>query len=125
MQGILLVAIGGAIGSVLRYGAGLGFARMFPQQEFLGTLFVNITGSGLLGLLLGWLLTLESPRNLLWLFAATGLCGGFTTFSTFSREAVMMMSDGAFVRAAGYIAASVTGALAALIAGIAIANRVF
>ncbi len=125
MQGVILVAIGGAIGSALRYGAGAGFARYFPQHDYAGTLFVNIAGSGLLGLLMGWALTLENPRNLLWLFLATGLCGGFTTFSTFSREAVMMMSEGAFIRAAGYAAVSVTGAIAAMFAGLAVANRVF
>ncbi len=113
MNGFLMVALGGAIGSALRYGAGLLFARYLPEAETAGTLFVNVVGSGLLGAMMAWFLSLEAPRTLLFLFLTTGLMGGFTTFSTFSREAISMMIEGSVFRAAGYAGTSLAGSLSA------------
>jgi fluoride exporter len=125
MNGFLAVALGGALGSVLRHAAGLALARYAPSIETAGTLFVNVAGSGLLGLLMGWLLSLAEPRPLVFLFFATGLCGGFTTFSTFSREAVHMFETGPVLNAAAYVGVSVAGSLGAFFIALVIARRVF
>lgn len=125
MNGFILVAIGGAIGSALRYGASLAFARLLPGMETAGTLFVNVVGSGLLGLVMAWLLSLDTPRTLLFLFLTTGLMGGFTTFSTFSREAVHMFTEGSAVRAAIYVSASVVGSLGAFFVCLLAGRRLF
>ncbi len=125
MNGFILVAIGGAIGSALRYGASLAFARLLPGMETAGTLFVNVVGSGLLGLVMAWLLSLDTPRTLLFLFLTTGLMGGFTTFSTFSREAVHMFTEGSAIRAAIYVSVSVVGSLGAFFLCLLAGRRLF
>lgn len=125
MNGFILVAIGGAIGSALRYGASLAFARLLPGMETAATLFVNVVGSGLLGLVMAWLLSLDTPRTLLFLFLTTGLMGGFTTFSTFSREAVHMFTEGSAVRAAIYVSVSVVGSLGAFFLCLLAGRRLF
>lgn len=125
MNGFLAVALGGALGAVLRHAAGLAFARYAPGIETAGTLFVNVAGSGLLGLLMGWLVSSEQSRPMVFLFFATGVCGGFTTFSTFSREAVHMFMTGPALNAAAYVGASVVGSLGAFFIGLMLARRVF
>lgn len=95
----LLVALGGAGGSVLRYGIGRIAFAIFGPSTVMGTLIVNVTGSFALGLFMG--LALERTmlsghlRNLL----AIGFLGGFTTFSTLSFESIRLVEDGALVRA--------------------------
>ncbi len=125
MSGFLFVAMGGAVGSALRYGAGLAMSRFFPAMETAGTLFVNIAGSGALGLMMAWFLSLENPRTLLFLFLTTGLMGGFTTFSTFSREAVHMFTEGSAIRAFAYIGLSVAGSLGAFFVCLMAGRRLF
>lgn len=125
MYGLVCVALGGAIGSALRYGAGLAFARLIPSAEIGGTLFVNVVGSGLLGFIMAWFLTLDSPRTLLMLFLTTGLMGGFTTFSTFSRDAVQLLLEGSLLRAATYIAVSVVASLGAFSVCLVAGRRLF
>jgi fluoride exporter len=124
MNSLLVVALGGAIGSLLRHAAGLAAVRLAPGAETAGTLFVNVVGSGLLGLLMGWLLAQEGPRPLLFLFLATGVCGGFTTFSTFSREAVHMFMTGSVTNGLMYIALSVAGSLGGFFVGLMIMRRI-
>ena len=95
---ILLVAAGGAVGSVLRYWVQLALnAAWFPW----GTLVVNIAGSAVIGMLAG--LGIAGPGRLLFV---TGVLGGFTTFSAFSLEAVELYQRSVLL-AAGYVAASV------------------
>jgi fluoride exporter len=125
MNGFIAVALGGALGSVLRHAATLGFARWTPGFETAGTLFVNVVGCGILGVFMGWLLSLDSPRNLLWMFFATGVCGGLTTFSTFSRETVHMFLNGPLLNALAYIGVSVVGSIGAYFAAMMIARRAF
>lgn len=130
----LNVAVGGAAGSVLRYHVGRalgGFAApgggvmrtAFPW----GTLGVNIIGSLLMGLLIGWLArgTLsetgtESARLLL----GVGLLGGFTTFSAFSAELVTMLHRGQIGMAGAYVAVSLVAGMAAVLAGLVTAQSI-
>ena len=88
MNQVLLVALGGALGSVARYGAGMAAARLFGVGFPWGTLFVNALG----GLLIGVLAARTGPENeTLRLLIGVGVLGGFTTFSTFSLESVRML----------------------------------
>ena len=90
MQAVLLVALGGAVGSVARYGVGVAAARWFGLAFPWGTLAVNIIG----GLAMGVLAARLAPDNEnLRLFIGTGLLGGFTTFSAFSLETVRLMEQ--------------------------------
>ena len=127
MTRLLIVAAGGALGAVARYGIGLGAVRLFPAAQWpWGTLAVNVVGGLRMGLLAGWLafrggLLGESLR----LFAAVGVLGGFTTFSAFSRETALMIERRQLAMAGGYVAASVILSIAALFLGLMVARRAF
>jgi CrcB protein len=111
------IAIGGATGAVLRYLAGVGVMRLFgPQPLPLGVLFVNIAGS----LAMGMLVTFLGQRGLTqWnAFLATGVLGGFTTFSSFSLEAWRLLERGDIGLAGLYVGLSVAVSLMALVAGV-------
>jgi CrcB protein len=85
----LLVGAGGALGSMMRYGVALIPAtKFFPYHTFI----VNIAGSFVIGALLGLLLK-NSISNESWKFLATGVCGGFTTFSAFSLEGLELLQQ--------------------------------
>ena len=85
----LLVGAGGAIGSMLRYGVALIPAtKFFPYHTFI----VNVVGSFVIGALLGLLLK-NNITNETWKFLATGVCGGFTTFSALSLEGVELLQQ--------------------------------
>lgn len=110
----LYVVAGGGTGAWLRYLAG----RAFPPGGFpYATLGVNLLGSFAMGLLAGWLAHngSESWRLLL----GVGVLGGFTTFSAFSLEIVTLAQRGAIGLAALYIAVSVAGGIAGILAGLA------
>ena len=126
MNGFFLVALGGAIGAAGRYGAGLAAMRLAPGAWPWGTFFVNVTGSFAMGLVVGWLaLKGADSSHGAKLFLATGVLGGFTTFSAFSLEIVEMMRADAMARAAGYAGASVGLGIAALFLGLWLARRAF
>ena len=121
---VLQVAIGGAIGASLRYLAGVWVVRMLGHTPFpVAILLVNIAGSFLMGIFIGAAahkgLTHLSP------FVATGILGGFTTFSAFSLEAVTLYERGDLTGAALYDALSVVLSILALFAGLWIARGVF
>lgn len=113
---ILMVALGGAIGSVARYGVTLAALRLTGPGFPLGVLAVNVAGSFLMGVFVA----LAAQRGLTHLspLVATGLLGGFTTFSAFSLEAVTLYERGAVGQAAAYVALSVVLSLAALALGL-------
>jgi len=115
----LLVALGGAAGASLRHLANL-LALRFAGAHFpWGTVFVNIVGSLLMGLFIGWLARRSgSSSNELRLLVATGFLGGFTTFSAFSLDAVTLWERGALLPAFAYVSGSVIVALGALFAGL-------
>ena len=120
---LLQVALGGALGAVLRYLTGIGLVRLFGHTAFpLGVLTVNVLGSFAMGLFVG----LAAQRGLTGVspFVATGLLGGFTTFSAFSLEAVTLWERGALGLAAAYVLANVILSIAALFAGLALARGV-
>jgi len=123
----LSVALGGAVGSVLRYHLGravshlAGAGNAFPW----GTLSVNILGSLAMGVLLGWLArgsTTPQSAEPLRLLIGVGLLGGFTTFSAFSAELVTMLHRGQAMLALGYAAASLIAGMAALVLGLVAAQ---
>ncbi len=116
---ILYVAIGSAIGGVSRYLVGSWLQRFsaFPW----GTLAVNVAGSFLLGLVVRQLM-LPGGRPELRALIVVGFCGGFTTFSAFSYDAMAMLRDGHWARAAGYIGASVLLSIGAVLAGWSVAG---
>lgn len=111
------VALGGAIGAVARYFVGIGVLRVFgPQPMPLGVLLINITGSLAMGLLVTFLaLKGMTQWNAL---LATGVLGGYTTFSSFSLETWTLIERGDFGWAATYVGLSVAVSLVGLIAGV-------
>ena len=119
----LYVALGSAVGGVARFLLGA-FIQQKAGAEFpLGTLVINITGSLVLGFLLRY--ATASPaftpeiRGLL----ATGFCGGYTTFSTFSFETATLIEDGRYQRAALYVALSVVVSILGTFTGFAAARE--
>ena len=111
----MAVALGGAIGSCLRYAVSLGYSgtqSMYP----LHTLSVNIIGSFAIGLLYAYISSYSVPTAMK-MFLFVGLLGGFTTFSTFSKEALMMLQSGNLGPFAGYVAISVVAGIALVTLG--------
>jgi len=118
----LQVALGGALGSMARYGVNILAARVsagFP----LGTLTVNIVGCFAMGLLAS-MLALRGGQHLAPLLL-TGVLGGFTTFSAFALDTMVLWERGAALTAAGYVLASVVISLLAVIAGLAVGRGFF
>src|SRR3954451_20128038 len=115
---LLLIAVGGAAGSVLRYVLGRAIQGTSASGFPIGTMVVNISGCFLIGILLRQFLNMQVSAELR-AFLVVGFCGGFTTFSTFSGETVGLIEGGEYGRAATYVVLSVTLCLAATFAGIA------
>ena len=121
MTPYLLVAIGGAIGSVLRYGAGVAVGSFWRGPFPLDTLLINIAGSLLMGLFVGLMGRLLPPwQNEARLFFAVGVLGGFTTFSSFSLDAIAMIERGDLLPAGLYVVLSVAIAIPALYLGLVV-----
>lgn len=118
MEKAVLVFIGGGLGSVLRWLSGLGAARLLGTGMPYGTLFVNLVGGFVIGLLARVLVTLPNeginPRLLL----ITGVLGGFTTFSAFSLDAATLWLSERSGAAILYVLLSVIGSLAACACGL-------
>ena len=126
MNGFLAVAAGGAIGAAMRHGVGLLAVRSLPAGWPHGTFAVNLLGSLAMGLLIGWLaLKAEGAHQMTRLFLATGVLGGFTTFSAFSPEVAEFFRKGETVKAAAYAGLSVVLGVMALFLGLWIARRLF
>ncbi len=118
MISLLLVMMGGALGAGARYLVGKALLGWLGPDYPWGTLAVNVLGGlamGALAGMLGRMTTGDQAR----LFLAVGVLGGFTTFSAFSLELVIMLERGAMMTAMGYALASVAGAVVALFAGLA------
>jgi len=115
MMTLLQVAAGGAIGAVLRFGVTVGMARVTGPGFPLGVLMVNVLGS----FLIGGLAVLSFQRGFTHLnpLLITGILGGFTTFSTFSLEALTLYERGAIVAALAYVGLSLVLSLAAVVLG--------
>ena len=114
---LLNVAIGGALGASARYLSGVGLMRLVGAQAFpVGIITVNVVGSFLMGVFVA----VAAKKGLTGLnpFIATGFLGGFTTFSSFSLEAVTLWERGDHALAAAYVLGSVILSLAALLLGL-------
>lgn len=116
---ILLVAAGGALGSAGRYLVGEGVVQRIPQAPWLGTLAVNVVGCFVMGFLYALARRHAGLSASGQLMVATGALGGFTTFSTFSLDAMRAWESGRAVLALGYVTASVVGGIAGCAAGLA------
>jgi CrcB protein len=118
MNPYLLVGIGGALGAMARFGVGNAVGALrngFPVSTFL----INIVGSIAMGVLVGVLAkTTPQYQNEIRLFVAVGIFGGFTTFSSFSLDAITLIERGDFLLATLYVVGSVVLALAGLWLGL-------
>lgn len=118
MLQILLVALGGAVGSVCRYLVGVGALRLMGPSFPWGTLAVNVAGSFAIGILAELIVARFGASAELRLLLITGFLGGFTTFSAFALDAVTLIERGASLAAATYLILSIGASIAAAIAGI-------
>ena len=120
MLSYVLVFLGAGIGGALRHGVNVGCARLCGTAFPWGTLAVNVVGSFLMGLIAAWLAFKagEGWSQPLRLFLATGILGGFTTFSAFSLDAVLIWERGQTGLAVAYMGASVILSIAGLLAGL-------
>ncbi len=113
----LLVVLGGAVGSGLRYGVGI----LLPSSQGgfpWATLAVNVVGSFVLGMLIGSSLTSTPLSRHTTLLLGTGLCGGFTTYSAFAVESVLLAQEGHIMTVAMYVIATLACCAAAALAGV-------
>jgi fluoride exporter len=123
-QTCLLIAVGGALGTVARYGIALLTLPVSRDMPW-GTILINVVGClvigffGTLTLTNGKYPVSENAR----LFVMTGLCGGFTTFSAFSLQTLDLLMSGSVVRAAAYVLLSVTLCVCAVAVGHALAAK--
>ena len=102
LQNILIVALGGSLGAILRYLSNIFFTLNFPSKPYFSTLLVNILGSLLIGLFY-YLSHLFDLREGVRIFFVVGFLGSLTTFSTFSYEFINMIDEKAFLLAVKYI----------------------
>ncbi|KQS56011.1 camphor resistance protein CrcB [Brevundimonas sp. Leaf363] len=127
MTRFLLVGLGGAVGSMARYGLGVAAGRLAPGSAWpWGTFAANLIGGLLMGLLVGGLaLRSGETQETLRLLVAVGVLGGFTTFSAFSLETALMLQRRDWGLAGGYVALSVTLAVAGVMVGLFLMRRAF
>ncbi|MEV5713673.1 fluoride efflux transporter CrcB [Amycolatopsis mediterranei] len=120
----VLVALGGAAGSVLRYLTDRKVQQWRDSPFPFGTLTVNVTGSFILGFLSGWLLHGAEPSSVRAL-VAVGFCGGLTTFSTFGYETVRLVLEKTRLYAVLNVLTTILAGLASGALGLALATAVF
>jgi CrcB protein len=117
------VAIGSAVGGVARFALATVVQQRVGPNFPVGTLVVNITGSFLLGLLLRYALATDAISPDVRAFLTTGFCGGYTTFSTFTYDTLLLMEEGGHARAGLYVLLSVALSLVGAWLGIAAARE--
>jgi CrcB protein len=122
-MGFLIVFLGGGLGAALRHGVNLASARLLGAAFPYATLFENVTGSLVMGLLAGWFAFKgDLPQG--WrLFLTTGMLGGYTTFSAFSLDTALLYERGELALAALYVLASVALSIGGLFAGLALVRH--
>jgi len=122
---ILAVAFGGAIGSVARYLVGIESGKLFGLNFPWGTLIINIVGSFMIGAFVESF-ALRWDLSQFWrVFLTIGICGGFTTFSTFSLDAYLLLDRGQVLAGGAYVIASVVLSIAGLFAGLQLIRAIF
>ena len=118
MMGYLVVFVGAGVGGAIRHGMNIWVARHmgthFPWHTFL----INISGSLVMGLVAGWFIHRSDPTGHIRLFLTTGILGGYTTFSAFSLDAVLLWERHDYLLATLYVGGSVVGSLLGLVAGL-------
>lgn len=119
----IIVFIGSGIGGMLRHGVNVASAHLFGTGMPLGTVFVNVVGSFLTGILVGVFALKGQGGEGLRLFLATGVLGGFTTFSTFSLEAVTLFRRGEIGAPVAYASGSVVVSVGVLMFGLYLIRR--
>lgn len=117
---LLLVAVGGAIGAALRHLVNLGALRLVGPQFPWGTMAINVAGSFAMGLFIALMARRSEGGDALRLFVATGILGGFTTFSAFSLDFAALWERGEALAGIGYAAGSVVLSILAVFAGLAL-----
>jgi fluoride exporter len=115
----LIVFLGAGIGGALRHGVNVGSAKLFGFGFPFGTLIVNVAGSFVMGLFAGYFALRPGIAQHMRLFLATGILGGFTTFSAFSLDTALLVERHAYGLAAGYVIGSVAASISALFFGLA------
>jgi CrcB protein len=116
MYNLLLVVIGGGIGAGTRHLVNLGAMRLLGVNFPWGTMIINITGSFIMGAFIELVARRFGASNDLRMFVATGILGGYTTFSSFSLDFASLWERGAAVPALAYVLVSVVGGILALFA---------
>jgi len=117
MKNVLLVFLGGGLGSSLRYLISK-YLNQLENSIALGTFTVNILGSLLIGIIMGFALKNDTPSSTLTLLVATGFCGGFTTFSAFALENYQLLKTGDITNFIVYSLGSVALGIIAVFIGI-------
>ncbi|MDO1583764.1 fluoride efflux transporter CrcB [Rhizobium oryzicola] len=124
MLNVLLVAFGGAVGSVCRYLTGVFMTRLYGPMFPWGTLTVNVLGSFAIGFLTELVARRLNASMEMRLLIVTGFLGGYTTFSSFSLDTVALMERGASAAAVSYVVVSLVVSLAATFGGLALGRAV-
>ncbi|MBP1664689.1 MAG: camphor resistance protein CrcB [Bacteroidetes bacterium] len=122
MKQLLLVGFGGFIGSIARYLVSKLNLTWYFHDIPMGTLTVNILGSILIGFFLGIFVNSELLNTNLKLFLVVGICGGFTTFSSFTNENFQLLQNGQFLTSAVYALGSLLFGVLAVYLGYLISN---
>jgi CrcB protein len=117
MIGIAVVFLGAGVGGALRHGMNIRVARLMGTHFPWHTFSINVIGSLVMGLMAAWFLRHADAEPHLPLFLMTGILGGFTTFSAFSLDALLLWERPGHRLAAAYVIGSVVGGLAAFVLG--------
>jgi fluoride exporter len=118
MLSYLVVFLGAGIGGTVRHAMNIWVARLAGTHFPMHTLVINITGSLVMGLVTAWFALKGGATGHLRLFLATGILGGYTTFSAFSLDAVLLWERQDYLLAALYVGGSVVGSLIGLVVGL-------
>ena len=118
MMGYLVVFVGAGIGGSIRHGMNIWVAHFLGSHFPWHTFVINILGSLVMGLIAGWFAERGGQEGNLPLFLTTGILGGFTTFSAFSLDAVLLWERHEHLLAALYVGGSVVGAIVGLALGL-------
>lgn len=120
---VMAVGMGGFLGANARYAVSTYLPRYIGRPGYYGTLFVNVTGSLLLAVFIGWALKHTQIPNDVKLIIGTGFFGAYTTYSTFANEAVALFNTGEATTAVWYIVLTQALALFGVVVGLWIANQ--
>jgi CrcB protein len=116
--GYLVVFLGAGVGGAIRHGMNIWVARWLGAHFPYHTFIINVLGSLIMGLIAGWFAERGQETSHMRLFLTTGILGGFTTFSAFSLDAVLLWERQEHLLAGLYVGGSVVGALAGLVLGL-------